>query len=234
MVLRRRGPRVQWQPVCVGVDGPTHARRGDTFGRRPVARRLGALGRGRDPRLGTGFPWAQRRPRLRARAIVGSASRAHRIAVPAAHRADLVDEPGASERSASTSALAGPSWVWLALVFVLMGSAVHGHRSALALWAVPSSGIRAAMVAWAPLRRHRVATVRSGPRRLLGDLRLDRLLIAQRRPGGRSRARRGGGEERIAVALMRRSIRTSTGRSILEPRVGVAHRYFFWASSRDR
>lgn len=45
--------------------------------------------------------------------------------------------------------------MWLALVFVLMGSAVHGHRSALALWAVLSRGIRAAMVAWAPLRRHR-------------------------------------------------------------------------------
>jgi len=42
----------------------------------------------------------------------------------------------------------GPNWFWLAIVFVVMGSAVRGNRSALGLWAVLSGVIGIAMVAW--------------------------------------------------------------------------------------
>jgi len=42
----------------------------------------------------------------------------------------------------------GPNWGWLLIVFVLMGSAVRGNRSALGVWAVLSGVIGAAMVVW--------------------------------------------------------------------------------------
>ena len=42
----------------------------------------------------------------------------------------------------------GPNWFWLVAVFVVMGSAVRGNRSALALWAVLSGVIGTAMVVW--------------------------------------------------------------------------------------
>lgn len=42
----------------------------------------------------------------------------------------------------------GPNWGWLLIVFVLMGSALRGNRSALGLWAVLSGVIGIALVAW--------------------------------------------------------------------------------------
>ncbi|HEX3300663.1 MAG TPA: hypothetical protein VHW68_11195 [Actinomycetota bacterium] len=41
----------------------------------------------------------------------------------------------------------GPNWWWLLIVFVVMGSALRGNRSALGLWAVLSGAIGIALVA---------------------------------------------------------------------------------------
>lgn len=42
----------------------------------------------------------------------------------------------------------GPNWTWLFVVFVLMGSALRGNRSALRLWSALSGVIGAAMILW--------------------------------------------------------------------------------------
>jgi len=43
---------------------------------------------------------------------------------------------------------AGPNWMWLLIVFVLMGSAVRGNRSALGLWAALSALVGVAFMVW--------------------------------------------------------------------------------------
>jgi hypothetical protein len=42
----------------------------------------------------------------------------------------------------------GTNWTWLLIVFVLMGSALRGNRSALGSWAVLSGLIGTALVVW--------------------------------------------------------------------------------------
>jgi hypothetical protein len=57
----------------------------------------------------------------------------------------------------------GPNWVWLFIVFVVMGSALRGNRSALGLWSALSGVIGVAMVAWS-------FSAADGSIRLLGGL----------------------------------------------------------------
>src|SRR5215831_13176055 len=51
------------------------------------------------------------------------------------------DDPHASPNT-------GPNWTWLLVVFVLMGSAVRGNRSALGLWAALSALVGLAFAVW--------------------------------------------------------------------------------------
>jgi hypothetical protein len=58
----------------------------------------------------------------------------------------LMDIQQRSDPHAAPSS--GPNWGWLFVVFVVMGSALRGNRSALGLWSALAAVIGFAMVWW--------------------------------------------------------------------------------------
>ncbi len=122
----------------------------------------------------------------------------------------LMDIAQANDPHASPST--GPNWTWLLIVFVLMGSALRGNRSALGLWAVLCGLIGVAFLVWGWLGGNDAV-------RLLGGF----LGLAASIAFALLRSELGAERKKLREALR-----------LANARRFPSARYFLWASSRDR